>query len=83
MPEYQIYSIGLDGYATTADNFECASDRDAIKKTLQVAGGDDTELWNETALSSGCFPRKTRHRPPQLAASYRLRFRLIVTSYPF
>jgi hypothetical protein len=58
MPEYQIYSIGLDGYATTADNFECTSDRDAIKKTLQVTEGQDNELWERDRFIIRMFSKE-------------------------
>jgi hypothetical protein len=58
LPEYQIYSIGLDGYATTADDFECASDQDAIKKTLQVTEGHDTELWERDRFIVRMFSKE-------------------------
>jgi hypothetical protein len=58
MPEYRIYSIGLDGYATTADDFECASDREAIEKTLQVAEGHDTELWERDRFIARMFSKE-------------------------
>jgi hypothetical protein len=58
MPEYRIYSIGLDGYATTANDFECACDQDAIKKTLQVAGGHDTELWERDRFIVRMFSKE-------------------------
>jgi hypothetical protein len=58
MPEYRIYSIGLDGHATTADDFECASDQDAIKKTLRVAEGHDIELWERDRFIVRMFSKE-------------------------
>jgi hypothetical protein len=58
MPEYQIYSIGLDGYATAADGFECANDLDAINKTLQVTEGHDTELWERDRFIVRMFSKE-------------------------
>jgi hypothetical protein len=58
MPAYRIYSIGLDGYATAADEFECASDRDAIQKTLQVTEGQDKELWERDRFIVRMFSKE-------------------------
>jgi hypothetical protein len=58
MPEYRIYAIGLDAYATTANDFECASDQDAIKKALQVSGGHDTELWERDRFIVRMFSKE-------------------------
>jgi hypothetical protein len=58
MPEYQIHSIGLDGYATTTDDFECATDRDAIKKTLQITEGHDRVVGARLLYRSDVFQGK-------------------------
>jgi hypothetical protein len=45
MPEYRVYSLGLDGHFLKSDGFECADDNSAIKRAQQLLDGRDAELW--------------------------------------
>jgi hypothetical protein len=59
IPEYRISSIGLDGYVTNANNFECTSDREGVKMTDQIAEGTMLSCGSVTVQSPGCFRGKS------------------------
>jgi hypothetical protein len=47
MPRYRIYPIGHDGYLFgTPKVAECADDKEAVEKAMQLANGLDMEIWN-------------------------------------
>jgi hypothetical protein len=45
MPEYRIYTLGLDGHFVDVADIECADDQEAIKEARQTVDGRDVELW--------------------------------------
>jgi hypothetical protein len=46
MPEYRVYIIGSDGhFFRSAVPLDCADDEEAIKRSKQLFGGHDVELW--------------------------------------
>jgi len=44
---YRIYTIGRGGHFLGApDVVECADDKEAVEKAMQLAGGLDVEIWD-------------------------------------
>jgi hypothetical protein len=44
---YRIYTVGRGGHFLGApDVVECADDKEAVDKAMQLAGGLDVEIWD-------------------------------------
>ena len=48
---YRIYTIGRGGdFLGGPDVVECADDKEAVEKAMQLAGGLDVEIWDHKRL---------------------------------
>jgi len=48
---YRIYTIGRSGHFLGAPEVvECADDKEAVEKAMQLAGGLDVEIWDDKRL---------------------------------
>jgi hypothetical protein len=48
---YRIYTIGRSGdFLGSPDVVECADDKEAGEKAMQLAGGLDVEIWDHKRL---------------------------------
>ena len=48
---YRIYTIGRGGHFLGGpDVVECADDKEAVEKAMQLAGGLDVEIWDHKRL---------------------------------
>jgi hypothetical protein len=45
MPEYRVYTIGLDGRFVRSDEIISSDDVEAIEAARQFVDGHDVELW--------------------------------------
>jgi hypothetical protein len=45
VPEYRVFTVGLDGHFLKSDGFECADDDAAVKHAQQFLESRDVELW--------------------------------------
>jgi hypothetical protein len=59
MPVYRTFTIGSDGRAFIAKDFECADDQKAIDKTRQVVSELDIELWERGRFIARMFSKET------------------------
>ena len=50
MPEYRIFTTGLDGHFYSSTPLGCADDTEAMKQAKQLVGGHDIELWHRKAI---------------------------------
>jgi hypothetical protein len=48
---YRIYTIGRSGhFLGGSEVVECADDKEAVEKAMQLAGGLDVEIWDDQRL---------------------------------
>jgi hypothetical protein len=48
---YRIYTIGRGGdFLGAPEVVECADDKEAVEKAMQLAGGLDVEIWDHKRL---------------------------------
>ena len=48
---YRIYTIGRSGnFLGSPEVVECADDKEAVEKAMQLAGGLDVEIWDHKRL---------------------------------
>ena len=48
---YRIYTIGRGGhFLGSPDVVECADDKEAVEKAMQLAGDLDVEIWDHKRL---------------------------------
>ena len=48
---YRIYTIGRGGHFLGGpDVVECADDKEAVEKAMQLAGDLDVEIWDDKRL---------------------------------
>ena len=48
---YRIYTIGRGGhFLGSPDVVECADDKEAVEKAMQLAGDLDVEIWDHRRL---------------------------------
>ena len=48
---YRIYTIGRGGhFLGSPELVECADDKEAVEKAMQLAGGLDVEIWDHKRL---------------------------------
>ena len=64
MCEYRIYYVGRDGRFSSAENVECADDREAIHKARQSVNGQGVELWEHSRFIARIQEPQTAPRLP-------------------
>jgi len=43
---YRIHVVGRDGHPLRTEVVECADDKEALDKAIQIANGHDVEIWD-------------------------------------
>jgi hypothetical protein len=56
MPEYRVYTVGLDGHYTGSHELECADDAEAMERAQQLVDGRDVELWQRARKVATATP---------------------------
>jgi hypothetical protein len=51
MPKYRIFTVGRDAhFSGVPQTVECADDKEAVEKAMQLANGLDLEIWDHERM---------------------------------
>ena len=68
---YRIYTIGRGGhFLGSPDVMECADDKEAVEKAMQLAGGLDVEIWDHKRFVASVRGTRESGRLPSWATSF-------------